>query len=679
MNRIEINIFSCLILTSICCDATVCPPAMRHFHPLQHRCPLIKKMAYNVKTGEKRQPRNTHSIMDQPRLGRLVELGSFYYGATDQVNPSENLWSFDDIEKGKRVILEQSTLHNKVELVENFLDRNRLMKVDSSLGLSVIGGLIKTTGKTKFLLDRKDIRNEITVSILIETVTSKEYIPQELKQKIKHENLCKKVGHPLGPTHIVNSVTRGFQGVLSFTLNKTQKEISSNIGSGVGGTLMTLIGEIPLLVSAGIEIDLKPEEKEIIGNNNLKISFSGDAIIDKINNFEEALEAYKQITDIAKTSNVITKFGVDTISNYCAQNETLFLKVSDSLTKQCLRVYNEIEETELLIDDLLYQKSSTTYKDFPENTLFEFKDKFISFKSKWTKELHDILPEIRTGTKNEKELVALINQYVNSPYRFRYTRKFLSMRKKEIEVLNIFLNNQDANNFAVEDSSAIGAVCTARFPYLIRFTIFIPRTDQVLLQYLNSPKDYSENNSWYNNKRQIQIIANKYIKFLNFFKVKKLVENRCFLVERRSVINETATARIDLSMNGVVLERNFNPPGKINTPKNVNISWETISFNIHYPKDTVTTQILVKYSIAIQGNNDTIYTDENRIYFSIKDDGNTNIYLNHLKSKAFYLIKISAGSNVGFGPETDITAETSDKKGKKRKRTSQKYYFTKNI
>ena len=134
-------------------------------------------MAYNVKTGEKRQPRNTHSIMDQPRLGRLVELGSLYYGVTDQVNPSENLWSFDDIEKGKRVILEESTLHNKVQLVENFLDRNRLMKVDSSLGLSVIGGLIKTTGKTKFLLDRKDIRNEITVSILIETVTSKEYIP----------------------------------------------------------------------------------------------------------------------------------------------------------------------------------------------------------------------------------------------------------------------------------------------------------------------------------------------------------------------------------------------------------------------------------------------------------------------------------------------------------------------
>ena len=79
--------------------------------------------------------------------------------------------------------------------MNNLIDRHKLIKVDASLGLSIIGGLINTTGKTKYTLDQRYSNNEVTVSILVETVTSKEYIPQELKEKIRYKNLCEKIGH----------------------------------------------------------------------------------------------------------------------------------------------------------------------------------------------------------------------------------------------------------------------------------------------------------------------------------------------------------------------------------------------------------------------------------------------------------------------------------------------------
>ena len=56
-------------------------------------------------------------------MGRLVELGSFYYGATDQINPGENFWSYDDIENGRRLLSQPATLHHEVQIVRNFSDR----------------------------------------------------------------------------------------------------------------------------------------------------------------------------------------------------------------------------------------------------------------------------------------------------------------------------------------------------------------------------------------------------------------------------------------------------------------------------------------------------------------------------------------------------------------------------
>ena len=207
-------------------------------------------------------------------------------------------------------------------------------------------------------------------------------------------------------------------------------------------------------------------------------------------------------------------------------------------------------------------------------------------------------------------------------------------------------------------------MCTARFQYLIRFILFTPRTDQVLSKYLSSPDNYSERNNWYNDKIQIQFISSKYKTFLAFFEFMKPVEDRCFLVEKRIISNEIATARIELLKNGIVIERDFAPPEKINAPQNISISWDRIDFTIEYNRDSVTTHIRVEYSEISKINSNTNYSDENQISVPIDEDSKTLVSLTNLKSKDIYLIKISVGSTLGYGPTTEITVETGYKEGK---------------
>ena len=181
---------------------------------------------------------------------------------------------------------------------------------------------------------------------------------------------------------------------------------------------------------------------------------------------------------------------------------------------------------------------------------------------------------------------------------------------------------------------------------------------------MSSPSDYTEVNNWYNNKSQIQVISAAYQEFLSFSKMKKSVENRCFLIDTQTVMNETASAQIVLMKNGLVLDSNFKPPGTIDFPQKINISWDKISFIANYSQDTVAKHLRVEYFINSTDGDIMERVDKNRIIFPISQNGSTTVSLKNLRSKALYTIKISAGSDVGYGPVTEIAAETSEKEGK---------------
>ena len=56
----------------------------------------------------------------------------------------------------------------------------------------------------------------VAVSLIYRATNRRESLTPELKNKIDDGKACNKVGTKGGPTHVVNSITRGFRAILNF-------------------------------------------------------------------------------------------------------------------------------------------------------------------------------------------------------------------------------------------------------------------------------------------------------------------------------------------------------------------------------------------------------------------------------------------------------------------------------
>ena len=85
--------------------------------------------------------------------------GNIYYGTTDRIDPSANLWSIETIKKFS-VSTPYESSDTRFEVTQSTLDRTDLIDLDADLGLSFMGGLVSAKGSAKYLDNRRSKKNE---------------------------------------------------------------------------------------------------------------------------------------------------------------------------------------------------------------------------------------------------------------------------------------------------------------------------------------------------------------------------------------------------------------------------------------------------------------------------------------------------------------------------------------
>ena len=85
--------------------------------------------------------------------------GNIYYGTTDRIDPSTNLWSTKTIKKFSDSEPKESS-DTRFEVTQSTLDRTDLIDLDADLGLSFMGGLVSAKGSAKYLDNRRSKKNE---------------------------------------------------------------------------------------------------------------------------------------------------------------------------------------------------------------------------------------------------------------------------------------------------------------------------------------------------------------------------------------------------------------------------------------------------------------------------------------------------------------------------------------
>ena len=147
-----------------------------------------------------------------PSLGRIVSLGSVYYAADQRLAFDEALWKTDTIQtKSTKQQITYST--SNVKLITNFHDKFSLFNINAAVTLGLMGGLITITGSAGYLRHDKTLREKSKLYMTYKSITETEYISQDMRKSIDFDEVCDLMYDKENPaTHVVSSITRGFQG-----------------------------------------------------------------------------------------------------------------------------------------------------------------------------------------------------------------------------------------------------------------------------------------------------------------------------------------------------------------------------------------------------------------------------------------------------------------------------------
>ena len=349
--------------------------------------------------------------LDQDALGREVHLGNIFYGTLDKISTDENMWSEKNLEK--RRIQNFETQYQKVKLSTYQLERLNNLDISANLKLSFMGGLVSVDGSAKYLDKRARNENSVSASIVFKATNARESTTQDMRLNADFANeICENVGKENGPTHVVNSITRGFRGILTFT--KSTNDSTKN--AEVGGSLKVFIKSLPGLQIDG-QANVSFTEDEKILTENLEVEFNGDTILqDAVTTYKDALEAYKKFSSVARTSTTVTKYRMSKIENYCRSGTKAILRsVSDDLTKKTLEALQQLEQEEREVDTLKNSKAALAFSTTLGANLILFGTNLSSYISNFKQKLGEILPQVRGFAEGEKNLLICFRTLKNQP------------------------------------------------------------------------------------------------------------------------------------------------------------------------------------------------------------------------------------------------------------------------
>ena len=310
-----------------------------------------------------------------------------------------------------------------------------------------------------------------------------------------------------------------------------------------------------------------------------------------------------------------------------------------------------------------------------------FKNELNKYRNKFASDLGKILPEviiskgvsksnlfssqIRGKFIGEDRLIAILNDLADSPFEYGKSDIFLGKLQREIDTIAIYMEKRGDPGKGIvveEDSSAKGNECRTKFAFQIEFILPVLPDDDQVKDYLEKGKILDDVIPWYYNNSQVTSAGYRYRRFVDFFDLNKdISKEACFIVGLKKV-QENQSPQITIFGPGKKITDNLNLPTKVE-PKDIQISFDTITFNI-------------KYKIDFEGGNvmnniELIYQDVSGAFpkvsdiVPVADKGITTITLNKLKPGLKYEVKQRLVSKLhgkvwAVGPWSDpLTVTTS--------------------
>lgn len=590
-----------------------------------------------------------------------AHLGTFYNARTQQFS-QERLWS---IKKARESCTTTPKEYSKVDVVnsDSFKERNAHLHIGASLSIGFMSGLIEVSGAATYLSDVKDSYKHAMVSLTFESTNRAETMPLDVQPSITTTDICAKASTDEGYTHVVTSRVLGARAYLMF-----KREISTfSNDQYIYGQLSLSIKKIPAFKIEG-EGHIKVNNTDIKNTEDLKVEYRGDLSIGAVSTYKDAIYAFNQIKDKAKTARGVIEYELTPLQFFCNNDDELSKPVEKKILDDLIQALTELKSLKKQIDVLVNSNPSRKLPKIRQ-ALTEFSASFVLFETNFKTKTTKVLKELRSSKSTGSEIGAeLINTYKNSAFKLDRATLFLNNRKKELETIQLVMETAKAPKFAIIDNSLrSNNPCLMRNRFALEYSLAVIPEDPlaVVQEYLKTKHISDEAGAWFNQFRQVGNAGHRLRNidmFIDANKDEKYLDT-CYLVTIEE-LNKTSSDYLTVVLReskgtGVLeyLSRNFIAPSS--PPKPVCTAlYHGFKLDTEYTNNPVVDKLI--FDVKVKGSTDKFEFDnsmENSKKLTLERE-NLKPYKEHtivsryaVRSDRYKLIG-SRPSSPGFSPDS---------------------------
>ena len=347
----------------------------------------------------------THTL---PVLGRPFQLGMLYDYCNDCLLPDVTIWHDNAL---KNVVTKTSeNVISQFDIVTDILPAEAL-GLEGSLKLSYFAGLIKesdVSGSAKYLYNYKSSKQQARVVIRYKYISHRERVNHELIPNDQYRPLYNEVG-----THIVTEISYGVEAIFVIEQKVTDCEKYQQIYKELHEKAVQFCNA---LKQPDVDLLELPVVKEST------VTYFGDIQPqEKISTFQDVAKFCKKLLHVAGEDNpnlVPKQVNLHPLSEL---NSGMFPHlrhhtiISPGLVSQVENIMHHLHEIEIRCNSLM---KTNVYRYFIgiQKQLSKFDTITSKYKHDFLEQLGILLPNIRKGQKEERELDKLCETYRTSHF-----------------------------------------------------------------------------------------------------------------------------------------------------------------------------------------------------------------------------------------------------------------------
>ena len=399
-----------------------------------------------------------------PALGRPFDLGMLYDRRSEKLILGKTLWSPDHLGQAVNTITKPYT--NSEVLAEDTIDdKASALKIEASIKLSFLGGLVNVQGAAKYLDDRKTSSHHSRVVLKYETTT-------ELKQ-LTMEHLGRgKVQYPEVfdqniATDVVVGILYGAKAFLIFDQEVSKDESLKE----VHGNMEVLVKSLPSIhIDGRGSVDITEDQKKKTEKMHCKM-YGDFRTEESPTTYEEAVRVYKQLPSLIgdKGQNAVAvQVYLCPLSAIDSKGQRMVREISANYISKTCEIQEHILCMEAKCSDLMREEVCSLFPRVKKQ-LSSFKSNISRYKIFFQKKLLPLLPSIRGGGAQESALGDIFEEKERSP--FAQTRIDAWIVEKEREMKRLqgmisflrdtpFVSPEDVENEVYDPRNKHVVCCT---------------------------------------------------------------------------------------------------------------------------------------------------------------------------------------------------------------------------